>query len=181
VTVLFADIRGFTALSEKENPERVVGLLNKYFTAMSEIIFAYGGTLDKYIGDGLMAIFGAPTASPEDSKNALKTAVAMQKKLKILNEELVAEGYNRVEIGIGLHTGIATIGYIGSEQRSEYTAIGDTVNLASRLEKNAGGGKILISEATASECEGLITLIPQEALTVKNRLQPVTLFEVKWN
>jgi adenylate cyclase len=148
---------------------------------MSEIIFAYGGTLDKYIGDGLMAIFGAPTASPEDSKNALKTAVAMQKKLKILNEELVAEGYNRVEIGIGLHTGIATIGYIGSEQRSEYTAIGDTVNLASRLEKNAGGGKILISEATAGECEGLVTLIPQEALTVKNRLQPVTLFEVKWN
>lgn len=181
ITVLFADIRGFTSLSEKENPERVVGLLNKYFTAMSEIIFAYGGTLDKYIGDGLMALFGAPNASPEDSKNALKTAVAMQKTLKTLNDELVAEGYNRVEIGIGLHTGIATVGYIGSEQRSEYTAIGDTVNLASRLEHNARGGQILISEATAAECEGLATLIPHEPLTVKNRLQPVTLFEVKWN
>ena len=181
ITVLFADIRGFTSFSEKENPERVVGLLNRYFTAMSEIIFAYGGTLDKYIGDGLMALFGAPNASPEDSKNALKTAVAMQKKLKTLNEELAAEGYNRVEIGIGLHTGIATIGYIGSEQRSEYTAIGDTVNLASRLEHNARGGQILISEATAAECEGLATMIPHEPLTVKNRLQPVTLFEVKWN
>ena len=181
ITVLFADIRGFTALSEKANPERIVGLLNKYFTAMSEIIFAYGGTLDKYIGDGLMALFGAPTASPEDSKNALKTAVAMQKRLRTLNEELSAEGYGRVEIGIGLHTGIATIGYIGSEQRSEYTAIGDVVNLASRLEKNARGGQILISEATAAECEGLATLIPQEPLTVKNRLQPVSLFEVKWN
>lgn len=181
ITVLFADIRGFTALSEKENPEKIVGLLNKYFTAMSEIIFAYGGTLDKYIGDGLMAIFGAPTASPEDSKNALKTAVAMQKRLKTLNEELSAAGFGRVEIGIGLHTGIATIGYVGSEQRSEYTAIGDTVNLASRLEQIARGGQILISEATAVECEGLVTLIPQEALTVKNRLQPVSLFEVKWN
>jgi adenylate cyclase len=181
ITVLFADIRGFTALSEKANPEKIVGLLNKYFTAMSEIIFAYGGTLDKYIGDGLMAIFGAPTASPEDSKNALKTAVAMQKRLRTLNEELSAEGYGRVEIGIGLHTGIATIGYIGSEQRSEYTAIGDVVNLASRLEKNARGGQILISDATAAESEGLATLVQQEPLTVKNRLQPVSLFEVKWN
>jgi adenylate cyclase len=181
ITVLFADIRGFTALSEKENPEKIVGLLNKYFTAMSEIIFAFGGTLDKYIGDGLMAIFGAPTASPDDSKNALKTAVAMQKRLKTLNEELSAEGYGRVEIGIGLHTGIATIGYVGSEQRSEYTAIGDTVNLSSRLEKSAAGGQILISDATAAECEGLVTLLPQAPLTVKNRLQPVSLFEVKWN
>jgi adenylate cyclase len=181
ITVLFADIRGFTALSEKENPERVVGLLNKHFTAMSEIIFAFGGTLDKYIGDGLMAIFGAPTASPEDPKNALKTAVAMQRRMKSLNEELTAEGFNRVEIGIGLHTGIATIGYIGSEQRSEYTAIGDTVNLASRLEKNALGGQILISEATAGECAGLATFLPREPLTVKNRLQPVSMFEVKWN
>jgi adenylate cyclase len=179
--VLFADIRGFTTLSEKENPEKVVGLLNKYFSAMSEIIFAYGGTLDKYIGDGLMALFGAPTASPEDSKNALKTAVAMQKRLSKLNEELAIEGYSRVEIGIGLHTGIATIGYIGSEQRSEYTAIGDSVNLASRLEQNARGGQILISDATAAECENLATFIPQEPLTVKNRLQPVSLFEVKWN
>ncbi len=181
ITVLFADIRGFTTLSEKENPEKVVGLLNKYFTAMSEIIFAYGGTLDKYIGDGLMAIFGAPNASPEDSKNALKTAVAMQKRLTTLNGELSAEGFSRVEIGIGLHTGIATIGYIGSEQRSEYTAIGDSVNIASRLEQNARGGQILISDSTAAECEDLVTLIPHEPLTVKNRLQPVSLFEVKWN
>jgi adenylate cyclase len=181
ITVLFADIRGFTTLSEKENPEKIVGLLNKYFTAMSEILFAYGGTLDKYIGDGLMAIFGAPTASPEDAKNALKTAVEMQKRLVKLNEELAAEGFSRVEIGIGLHTGIATIGYIGSEKRSEYTAIGDSVNIASRLEQNARGGQILISDATAAECENLATFIPQEPLTVKNRLQPVSLFEVKWN
>ncbi|MCY7347178.1 MAG: GAF domain-containing protein [Pyrinomonadaceae bacterium] len=181
VTILFADIRGFTAFSEKENPEKVVKLLNRYFSAMSEIIFAHGGTLDKYIGDGLMAIFGAPTATPEDAKNALKTAVTMQQRLISLNKELEAEHLTRVNIGIGLHTGVATIGYIGSEQRSEYTAIGDTVNLASRLESNARGGQILVSEATAQAGGELFTFLPQESLKVKNRLQAVSLFEVKWN
>lgn len=180
ITVLFADIRGFTSFSERENPEKIVGVLNRYFTAMSEIIFAYGGTLDKYIGDGLMALFGAPTASPEDAKNALTTAVAMQKRLVTLNDEFVAEGLKPIQIGIGMHTGVATVGYIGSDKRSEYTAIGDTVNLAARLEQNSNGGQILISEATASECHDLIPLIPHEPLTVKNRLQPVTAFEVKW-
>lgn len=181
ITVLFADIRGFTSLSEKENPEKIVGLLNKYFSAMSEIIFAHGGTLDKYIGDGLMAIFGAPTATPEDAENALKTAVAMQQRLVTLNKELEIEGFSHIQIGIGLHTGVATIGYIGSDQRSEYTAIGDTVNLASRLESNSRGGQILISEATAAAGGAAFSLTMQEPLTVKNRLQPVSLFEVKWN
>ncbi len=181
VTILFADIRGFTAFSERESPEKVVGLLNRYFSAMSEIIFAHGGTLDKYIGDGLMAIFGAPNATPEDAKNALKTAVTMQRRLTSLNKELEADNLSRVNIGIGLHTGVATIGYIGSEQRSEYTAIGDTVNLASRLESTARGGQILVSEATAQAGGDLFTFLPQESLTVKNRLQAVSLFEVKWN
>lgn len=181
VTILFADIRGFTAFAERESPEKVVGLLNRYFSLMSEIIFSHGGTLDKYIGDGLMAIFGAPTASPEDAKNALKAAVTMQIQLITLNKELEAEGFQRIQIGIGLHTGVATIGYIGSDRRSEYTAIGDTVNLASRLESNAGGGQILVSEATAQAGGNLFTFVPQESLTVKNRLQAVSLFEVKWN
>lgn len=181
ITVLFSDIRGFTTLSEKANPEKIVGLLNLYFSAMSEIIFAHGGTLDKYIGDGLMAIFGAPTATPEDAANAIKTAAAMQNRLLSLNEELEAKGFGQIAVGIGLHTGEAIIGYIGSEQRSEYTAIGDTVNLAARLESNAKGGQILISEATAQAGENLFPLVAQEPLLVKNRLQPVTLFEVKWN
>lgn len=183
ITVLFADIRGFTSLSETErkNPEKIVGLLNRYFTAMSEIIFAHGGTLDKYIGDGLMALFGAPTATPEDATNALKTAVTMQKRLVTLNNELEAEGFSRIQTGIGLHTGVATIGYIGSEQRSEYTAIGDTVNLAARLESNALGGQILISEATAKAAGESFSLVPHKPLTVKNRVQAVSLFEVKWN
>lgn len=181
ITVLFADIRGFTTLSEQAKPEKIVNLLNRYFTAMSEIIFKFGGTLDKYIGDGLMAIFGAPTATPNDAPNALQAAVEMQKRLLILNKELQNEGFPEVKIGIGLHTGEATIGYIGSEIRSEYTAIGDTVNLAARLESNSLPGQILISEATARLCQNLFPFIGHKPLLVKNRLQPVTLFEVKWN
>lgn len=180
VTVLFADIRGFTSISEREKPEKVVGLLNKYFSVMSEIIFSHGGTLDKYIGDGLMAIFGAPTVGEEDALNAVKAAVTMQKQIAKLNEELRAEGYDNISIGIGLHTGEATIGYIGSEKRSEYTAIGDTVNLASRLESNAMGGQILMTEATAAASGNLIPVNQREPLTVKNRTQPVTVLEVRW-
>lgn len=180
VTVLFADIRGFTALSEKENPEKVVSLLNRYFSVMTDIIFEHGGTLDKYIGDGLMAIFGAPTATEEDALNAVKAAVTMQKRLAQLNAELYNEGYGNISIGIGLHTGEATIGYIGSNKRSEYTAIGDTVNLASRLESNAAGGQILMSEATAAASGNLIPVNVREPLTVKNRVQPVNVLEVKW-
>ena len=180
VTVLFADIRGFTALSERENPEKVVGLLNRYFSAMTDIIFEHGGTLDKYIGDELMAIFGAPTASEEDALNAVKAAVTMQKRLRTLNDELAAEGFSRISIGIGLHTGEATIGYVGSERRSEYTAVGDTVNLASRLQSNAAGGQILMSDATAAASGNIIPVNAREPLTVKNRVQPVDVFEVRW-
>lgn len=180
VTVLFADIRGFTSISEREKPEKVVGLLNRYFSAMSEIIFEHGGTLDKYIGDGLMAIFGAPTVGEEDALNAVKAAVTMQKRLSKLNEELRIEGYGQIAIGIGMHTGEATIGYIGSDKRSEYTAIGDTVNLASRLESNAKGGQILMSDATAAASGNLIPVNQLEPLTVKNRVQPVTVLEVRW-
>src|SRR5919205_1146913 len=136
LTVLFADIRGFTRLSEHAPPERVVQLLNNYFTAMSDIIFAHGGTLDKYLGDGLMALFGAPTASPDDACNAVSAAVAMQRQMQVINEQLKTDGLAEISIGIGLHTGVATVGYIGSERRSEYTAIGDTVNLSARLEQN---------------------------------------------
>ncbi len=181
VTVLFADIRGFTSLAEIAPPEKVVQLLNRYFTAMSDIIFAHGGTLDKYIGDGLMALFGAPTVSPEDACNAVASAVAMQRQVQSINAELQREGFNQIQIGIGLHTGEATVGYIGSERRSEYTAIGDTVNLASRLESNAQPGQILLTEATALAArESGCIFQPRQSIIVKNRVQPVPVFEVDW-
>jgi adenylate cyclase len=181
ITVLFADIRGFTRLSEHAQPEKVVQLLNKYFSAMTDIIFAHGGTLDKYLGDGLMALFGAPTATPEDATNALNAAVAMQRRVMGINEDLIEEGLPEVAIGIGLHTGEAVVGYIGSERRSEYTAIGDTVNTASRLESNSKGGQILLSDAAMQAAKCRYPLIPLEPIAVKNRVQPVPLFEVQWH
>ena len=180
ITILFADIRGFTRISEHSPPEKIVGLLNRYFSAMTDIIFAHGGTLDKYLGDGLMALFGAPTATPEDASNALNAAVAMQRRVLSINLELHNEGIPEIGVGIGLHTGEVTVGYIGSERRSEYTAIGDAVNTASRLESNALGGQILISDATAKAAHSRYKLEPREAIMVKNRQQPVALWEVDW-
>ena len=127
-----------------------------------------------------MALFGAPTVTPNDAANALSTAVAMQRRLIGINLELSEEGFPEIGIGIGLHTGEVTVGYIGSERRSEYTAIGDTVNTASRLESNAKGGQILVSEATAKAARSRYTLTPREPISVKNREQPVPLFEVEW-
>jgi len=180
ITVLFADIRGFTRISEHAAPEKIVQLLNRYFSAMTDIIFAHGGTLDKYLGDGLMVLFGAPTTTPKDAANALSAAVAMQRRMLSINDELRKEGFPEIGIGIGLHTGEVIVGYIGSERRSEYTAIGDAVNTASRLESNAKGGQILISEATAQAARTRYHLTPRDPISVKNREQPVPLFEVEW-
>lgn len=180
VTVLFADIRGFTRISEHAVPEQIVQLLNRYFSAMTDIIFAHGGTLDKYLGDGLMALFGAPTVTPKDAANAISAAVAMQRRMLSINDELRAEGYPEIGIGIGLHTGEAIVGYIGSERRSEYTAIGDTVNTASRLESNTKSGQIFISEVAANAAQTRYQLVPHDPISVKNREQPVPLFEVDW-
>jgi len=180
ITILFADIRGFTRISEHAPPEKIVNLLNRYFSAMTEIIFAHGGTLDKYLGDGLMALFGAPTATPDDASNAMNAAVAMQRRLLGINRELQDEGFPEIGVGMGLHTGEVVVGYIGSDRRSEYTAIGDTVNTSSRLESNARGGEILISDATAKAARSRYNLKPREPIMVKNRQQPVMLWEVDW-
>ena len=180
ITVLFADIRGFTRISEHAAPEQIVQLLNRYFSAMTDIIFAHGGTLDKYLGDGLMALFGAPTVTPKDASNAIAAAVAMQRRMLSINDELRAEGFPEIGIGIGLHTGEVIVGYIGSERRSEYTAIGDAVNTSSRLESNAKAGEILVSEVTAQAARSRYQLAPRDPITVKNREQPVPLFEVEW-
>lgn len=181
ITVLFADIRGFSRIAEHERPEKIFKLLNRFFSVMTEVVFAHGGTLDKYIGDELMALFGAPTVTPNDAVNAVKAAIEMQQKLMHLNAELKAEGLDQIGVGIGLHTGEAVVGYIGSERRSEYTAIGDTVNLASRLQANALAGQILISGVTAQAVANQFSLVPRTPITVKNRVQPVPLFEVNWS
>jgi len=148
VTVLFSDIRGFTTLSETASPEDVVALLNRYFTRQVEIIFKHGGTLDKFIGDGIMAFWGAPTAYPDHAVRAVAAALEMSAALDEFRDELGTLGA-ALDIGIGLHTGNAVVGFIGSDERLDYTAIGDTVNSASRVESTTKGiSRILVSRTT---------------------------------
>ncbi|MBX7222798.1 MAG: FHA domain-containing protein [Blastocatellia bacterium] len=149
VTMLFADIRGFTTLSERKTPQEIVVLLNNYFERASNAIFKHNGTLDKFIGDGIMSLFGAPQPSDADPVNAIQAAIAMQREVQAMNRELEEQGTDfRVNIGIGINTGEVTAGYIGSKLRTDYTVIGDAVNLAARLESNAKPGQILIGEQT---------------------------------
>ena len=180
-TVLFADIRGFTRLSALLDPEEVVAILNEYFGEMTEIIFEHGGTLDKFIGDGLMALFGAPYTSPDDPINAVRAAVAMQKRMETLREHFRPKkgGGKAVRIGIGIYTGLVTVGYVGSARRLDYTAIGDTVNMASRLESNAPAGGIYIAQSTF---EGLRGQFPCRDLQirVKGKDEPLGCHQVLW-
>lgn len=134
VTILFSDIRHFTTIAEKLPPEEVLKLLNEYFKEMIEVIFSYGGTLDKFIGDGLLAEFGAPLDDKLQELHAVLAAIQMHLRLKTLCEKWIEQGRPCFSMGIGIHTGLAVLGNIGSEKRMEYTAIGDTVNVASRLE-----------------------------------------------
>lgn len=174
VSVLFCDIRGFSTMSEKMPPEKVVALLNDYFEAMVEVIFRNNGTLDKFIGDGMMVIFGAPEDDQHQEERAVKTALEMQQDLRRLTKKWEPEGIS-IRIGIGINSGPAVVGNIGSSRRMDYTAIGDTVNLASRLEsatKELGVG-ILISEYTYNAVRGLFRFREIGSIHVKGRTEPV--------
>ena len=181
VTILFSDIRSFTTLSEKMNdPQALVGLLNEYFTEMVGIVMQEGGVVDKYIGDAIMAVFGAPVAKPDDPINAVRAAVRMRQALRHLNTRLVARGVDPIKTGIGIHTGPVVAGNIGSERRMEYTVIGDAVNLASRLESNTKelGVNVLISEDTYALAKDQIVVRAVKEIHVKGRVQPVMTYEV---
>jgi len=174
ITVLFCDIRGFSTMSEKMAPERVVALLNDYFEAMVEVIFRNNGTLDKFIGDGIMVIFGAPEDDQQQEEHALRTAIEMQQELRRLATKWSAEGVD-MRIGVGINSGPAVVGNIGSARRMDYTAIGDTVNLASRLEsatKDLGVG-ILLSEYTYNALRGLFQFRDMGSVQVRGRTEPV--------
>ncbi len=180
ITVFFSDIREFTHIAETMPPEKVVVFLNEYFKRMLEIIFKHNGMLDKLIGDGIMAEFGVPIEDPEQERNAVLTALEMQESLKALNEKWKSEGKPTVEIGIGIHTGEAIVGSVGSEQRMEYTAIGDTVNIASRLEhvtkeKNV---QVVVSESTF---RALYNEFPSKNLgflTLQGKDQPINAYAI---
>ncbi len=148
VSVLFADIRGFTTMAESESPQETVSMLNAFFTAMASVVFRHEGNLDKFIGDCVMAVWGPPTSHPDDAARALNAALEMQHEVDTLNAAREAAGQRRIAVGIGINTGQAVVGYMGSKERHEYTAIGDSVNIASRLCNLAKGGETICTETT---------------------------------
>jgi adenylate cyclase len=179
VAVLFSDIRGFTALSETMNADVMAKHLTEYFTEMVECVFRHGGTLDKFIGDAVMAQWGAPLAEADDADRAVAAALDMMQELDVLNTRWRAEGRPELKIGIGINYGDAFAGNIGSERRLEYTVIGDTVNTASRLCSKAGGGEIIISEDCRRALANPPALEELEPLVLKNKSQPVPAFRVR--
>jgi len=180
VVILFSDIRGFTSMSEKMEPTDVAHLLRDYFTEMVEIIFRHGGTLDKFIGDAIMALWGAPLSGEDDAGKAMLAAIDMQRALVPLNEHWRAGGKPAIEIGIGINCGQVFAGNIGSEQRLEYTVLGDAVNTASRLCSNAARGEIMISEPFFRRLKAPPTVEPREPIKVKGKEQPVPIYLAKY-
>jgi adenylate cyclase len=182
VTILFSDIRGFTTIAEEMNDaQALVRLLNEYFTEMVSIVMQENGVVDKYIGDAIMAVFGAPVSKKDDAVRAVRAAVRMRIALSDLNKRLVLRGMSPLRTGIGIHTGVVVAGNIGSEQRMEYTVIGDAVNLASRLETSTKqmGVDVLISADTYELVKDTCVAEAIREITVKGRSEPVMTYEVR--
>jgi adenylate cyclase len=180
VTVLFSDIRGFTTISESAAAEEIVDLLNDYFSRMVHIIFAHGGTLDKFIGDAIMAVFGAPVQHEDDTARAVQAALDMRRELKAFNAERRAKGKFEIQTGIGLGYGEAISGNIGSDQRMDYTVIGDAVNLSSRLEALTKDyeQKILIGESVYEDVKHLFSCVQLAEVKVKGKMQATRIYGI---
>ena len=179
VTVLFADISGFTAMSATMAPQQVVDLLNAYFPPMVEIVFRHGGTLEKFIGDALVAIWGAPFTRNDDADRAVAAAIEMQRGMEALNGRLVAAGHGPIAIHVGLCSGPVAAGYIGTDQYVQYAVIGDTTNVASRICSAAAAGEVLIAEATRSLLtRGGVVLEALPPVAVKGKADPLRLHRI---
>ncbi len=181
MTVLFSDVRGFTAMSEKGSPEEVVAQLNEYFSRMVQVVFDHRGTVDKFVGDMVMALFGAPLDDDDHAEHAVQAALAMVEALGELNAGWQAQGRPTLDIGIGINTGDMVAGNIGSDTIMSYTVIGDAVNLGARLESlnKDYGTRVIISEATRSRLKGRYDIHPLGDVVVKGKSKPVAIFEVK--
>ena len=180
VTVLFADIRGFTSMSEKLSADEVSVILNEYFTEIEPIVTRHNGVINKFIGDAVMAIFGEPIQDENHPKNAVRCACEMLDKVKELQTKWLEEGKPKIEIGIGINTGEAFVGNIGSEKRMEYTVIGDMVNLASRIEGNNKVYKtnLLISSSTFASARSIVDTVKISNVKIRGKEKTIDLYEV---
>lgn len=181
VTVFFSDIRDFTKFSEGHTPEEVVTMLNEYFEIMVGLINSHGGVVDKFIGDAIMAVWGAPQSGERDPQNAVRAALEMRRALALLNEKRIGRGNVPIKIGMGLHRGEAISGTIGSHERMEYTVIGDTVNQASRIEASTKsfGTDLLLSQDMAAHIADDFLLETAGSVEVKGKSEPLTLYKVR--
>jgi adenylate cyclase len=180
LTILFTDIRGFTTLSENLAPEELVTVLHDFLNPMSNIVIKYGGTIDKYIGDAIMALYGAPLDLPEHARAACRSALDMVATLRDLAREWAAQGRPQFRVGVGINTGVVAVGNMGSDRLFDYTAIGDNVNLASRLEglNKYYGTEILLSQGTVQNLNGEFILRSTDLVQVKGKAQPLEVFEL---
>jgi class 3 adenylate cyclase len=179
VTVLFADIRGFTEFAGTHNAKRVVEVLNRLFSELTRVIFQYKGTFDKYIGDAVMAFYGAPVSYEDDVIRALQTALEMQQVFGQMKEEWESEELTSLALGIGLNTGEAVVGNIGSEKVMDYTVIGDAANVAKRLQEIAAPGQILISKSTYLQVKDQAIAEEIHPTRLKGKLEPIAVYELK--
>lgn len=176
VTVLFADLEGFTTMSEQTDPENLLTILNQYLTMIVESILRYGGTIDKFLGDGVMALYNTPLPQPDHARRAVQTALAIQRGLSTFHRSF--EPLYRMRINFGIHTGTAVVGNVGAPQLMDFTAVGDTINLAARLQKLGEHGQILISNATYEALGRDQAIRPMGSMKVKGRVEEVTTYEV---
>ncbi len=181
ITILFSDIRGFTGVSEKLSPQKLVGMLNQYFNAMSEEILKHKGILDKYIGDAIMAFWGAPVPDENQADNAVQAAIGMKEQLENFNKKQKEKGQPEINIGIGIYSGLAVVGNVGSETRFDYTAIGDSVNIASRIEglTKTYQTKIIISETVKEKLKEKYFLELLGSVSIRGRNEPVKIYKIE--
>jgi adenylate cyclase len=181
MTVLFSDIRGFTSVTERGNPEELVRQLNEYFTRMVDIVFKHRGTVDKFVGDMVMALFSAPVDDTDHAQHAVEAAIEMVRELRELNKGWAARGMAQLDIGVGVNSGDMIAGNIGSSSIMSYTVIGDNVNLGSRLESlnKEYKTRIIISDATRARLTGEFDIRPLGDVIVKGKSKAVQIFEIK--
>ena len=177
-TVMFVDIRGFTPMSENTPPAEVLQMLNEYFEMVVGVVFRHEGTVDKFMGDEIMVIWGAPVAHPDDPSRAVRAALEIRSELQAFNRVRAAKGKPDIHVGIGINSGSLVAGYIGSSQTMSYSVIGDTVNTASRLCAAAQGGQIIVSQDTFEQMNGLFEAEEFEPLHAKGKFNPIRVFNI---